>query len=160
MNSYLLYEPKKALCAFTATSKLQFWTFDPKGKIVQNIKFSSVSLNSDLISKLDSNRQHKSKGMLSFQSRASNIKLLKFHVNQDKRAYLEKCDFLRNLVSRFWDRHLIRGVEMSQRVVSVSDFESQLALEAKRDKIKLTIYRLSRKIDFVNGYKCYIPDFC
>ena len=70
-------------------------------KIVQNIKFSSVNQNSDLNSKLNSTRQHESKGVLDFQNRAPGIKLLKFHTNQDNRVYLEKRDFQQKLVCQF-----------------------------------------------------------
>ena len=44
-------------------------TFDPRGEIVQNVKFLLVSQNSDLISKLDLTHQHKFRGMLGFQNR-------------------------------------------------------------------------------------------
>ena len=64
-----------------------------EGKIVQNIKFSSVDQTSDLILKFDSTRQHESRGMLSFQNRTPDTKLLKFYANWDEKAYLEKCDF-------------------------------------------------------------------
>ena len=72
---------------------LQFHIFDPMGKIVQNVNFLPVSQNSDLTSKSDSTRQHKSTGMLNFQNIAPNIKLLKFHANRDNQAYLEKYNF-------------------------------------------------------------------
>ena len=62
-------------------------------KIVQNVKLSSVSQNSDLILKLDSIHQHESRGMLGFQNRAPKNKLLNFHANQDERTYLEKHNF-------------------------------------------------------------------
>ena len=93
MNSYLLFEPNNALHAFTTALELQFQIFVSMGKIDQNVKFLSVHQNSDLISKLDCNRQHESRGMFSFQSRALDTKLLKFHVNRDERAYLDKRDF-------------------------------------------------------------------
>ena len=90
MSSYLLYEPNHALRAFTATPELQFQISDPTGKIIQNVKFSSVSQNSDLSLKLNPTHQHESKGMLGFQNKASYIKLLKFQINQYNNAYLEK----------------------------------------------------------------------
>ena len=93
MNPYLLCGPNNALRVFTTTLELQFQISVPRGKIVQNVKFSSVSQTSDLISKLNSTRQHESRGMLGFQNRALDTKLLKFHVNRDERAYLEKYDF-------------------------------------------------------------------
>ena len=71
------------------------------GKIVQNVKFLSVSQNSNLISKLDYTCQHESKFMLSFQNRAPDNKLLKFYTNQDNRAYLEKHDFEWKLICQF-----------------------------------------------------------
>ena len=75
------------------TSKLQFQVFVLRGKIVQNVKFLFVNQNSDLISKLDSTHQHESMSMLSFQNRALDTKLLKFHANRDERTYLDKHDF-------------------------------------------------------------------
>ena len=98
LNFYLLYEPNRLLCAFTTTHELQFHIFDSRDKIVQNIKFLPISQNSDLISKLDLNNQHESRGMLSFQNRVPDIKLLKFHVNRDNQTYLKKCNFLRKLI--------------------------------------------------------------
>ena len=86
MNSYFLYKPNNALRASTAILDLQFHIFDPRGKIVQNIKFLSVSQNNDLISKSNPTNQHESRGMLGFQNRASDSKLLKFYVNRDNEA--------------------------------------------------------------------------
>ena len=63
MNSYLLYKSNSDLRAFTDAFELQFQTSDPRGKIVQNVKFSSISQISDLISKLDPTCQHESRGM-------------------------------------------------------------------------------------------------
>ena len=47
-----LIRPNHALCAFIATSKLQFHIFDSKGKIIQNIKFFHVSPNNYLTFKI------------------------------------------------------------------------------------------------------------
>ena len=118
LSSYLLYELNHALCSFTATPRLQFHISDPRDKIVQNVNISSVSQSSGLSSKLNLTRQHDCKGMLNFQNRASDIKLLKFYINWDNGAYLEKCNFQRKLICLFWNRHWIFGVEMSLRVVS------------------------------------------
>ena len=41
--------------------------------------FLPISQNNDLSSNLNSNRQNEAKGMLGFENRASDIKLLKFH---------------------------------------------------------------------------------
>ena len=98
MNSYLLYGSNIALHTFTAFIELQFHISETKGKIVQNVKFLSVSQTSGLISKLDATRQHESKVMLSFQNRALDIRLLKIHTNQDNRAYLKKPDVQWKLV--------------------------------------------------------------
>ena len=65
------------------TPELQLHISDPKGKIVQNIKKKLVNQNNDLIPKLDSTHQHESKGMLSLQNKAPDIKILKFHVNRN-----------------------------------------------------------------------------
>ena len=51
-------------------------------KIVQNVKFLHVSQNSDSTLKLNHTHQHESKDMLSFQNKALDINLLKFHVNR------------------------------------------------------------------------------
>ena len=93
MNSYFLYVPNTALRAFTTALELQFHIFDYGGKIVQNVKFSPVSQNSDLISLLNPTCQHESNGILSFQNRAPDNKLLKFHVNRDNQAYFKKYNF-------------------------------------------------------------------
>ena len=93
MNSYFLYGPNNALLTFTVAPELQFHIFNPRGKIIQNVNFTSISQTSNLISKLNPTRQHESKGMLGFQKRALDTKLLKFHVNQDNWAYFEKRDF-------------------------------------------------------------------
>ena len=98
MHSYFLYESNYALHTFTVTPNLQFHISDPSGKIVQNVNYSLVSQNSDLSSKLNPTHQHESSGMLSFQNRAPDIKLLKFHANRNNSAYLEKCDFQRKLI--------------------------------------------------------------
>ena len=58
--------------------------------MVQNINFVSVNQNKDLSSKLNPTSQHESKGIISFQNKALDIKLLKFHANRDNSAYLEK----------------------------------------------------------------------
>ena len=101
------------------------------GKIIQNVKFSSISQTSDLISKLDSTRQHESNSMLSFQNRATYIKLLKFHINRDERAYFEKVIYNESSFLRFWECHWICGVAMSLGVCSDSDLESRLTLHKK-----------------------------
>ena len=98
MNSYLLHRPNRTHHAITATLELQFHISDLIGKIIKNVKFLSVSQNIDLTSKLDPTRQHESRGMLGFQNRALDIKLLKFHVNQDNQGYLEKRNFQQKLV--------------------------------------------------------------
>ena len=69
--------------------------------------FLPINQNSDSTLKLNPTRQHESMGMLGFQNRAPDTKLLKFHINQDNRAYLEKHDFQWKLIYQFWDRHLI-----------------------------------------------------
>ena len=93
MNFYLLYEPNHALCVSTTAPKLQFYISNPRGKIIQNINFSSVSQNNDLSSKLDLIHQHESRGILDFQNRAPDIKILKVHANWDNSAYFEKHNF-------------------------------------------------------------------
>ena len=63
------------------------------GKIVQNIKFWPVSQNNDSTLNLNLTLQHDSRGMLDFQNRPLDIKLLKFHANRDDWAYFEKYNF-------------------------------------------------------------------
>ena len=99
--SCLLHKPNYALHAFAITSELQFYIFDPKGKIVQNVNFLHVSQNSDLSLKLNPNHQHESRGILGFQNKAPDIKILKFHANQDNSVYLEECDFQHKLIFQF-----------------------------------------------------------
>ena len=71
----------------------QFHISDLRGKIIQNVKFSPIIQNSDSSSKLNPTSQHEPRGMLDFQNRAMDIKLLKFHANQENYTYLEKYDF-------------------------------------------------------------------
>ena len=68
MSSYILCKHNHALRMLTDASTLQFYIFDLKDKIIQNIKFLSVNQNSDLSSKLNYTHQHESGG----------IKILKF----------------------------------------------------------------------------------
>ena len=58
--------------------------------------FSLVSQNSDLSSKLNHIRQHKSRGILGFKNRTSDLKLLKSHLNWDNSAYLQNAIFNEN----------------------------------------------------------------
>ena len=93
MSFYLLYEPNHAFHAFTTTPELQYQISDPKGKIIRNVNFFSVCQNSDLSLKLNPTRQQQSRGMLNFKNRASVIKILKFYINRDNNACLEKHNF-------------------------------------------------------------------
>ena len=110
------------LSVFIAASELQFYISDARGKIIQNVKFSSVNQTSDLISKLDPTHQHEYMGMLGFQNKAPNIKLLKIHANQENWAYLEKHDIQRKLIFQIWDHYWIHHIETSPGVVLVLDF--------------------------------------
>ena len=76
-------------------------------------------------------------GILDFQNRGMNIKLLIFHVNWDNQAYLEKWDFQQKFICQIWDSHWICSVEASPEGVSNPNSEFQLDLHAKRDKVKL-----------------------
>ena len=49
------------------------------GKIVQNVKFSPISQNSDLRLQLDSTRKNKSRGMFGSQNRAPEAYKPKLH---------------------------------------------------------------------------------
>ena len=73
------------------------------------------------------------------------IKLLKFHANQNNSAYLEKCDFQQKLVFQFWDRYWVHGIKTSLGEVSDPDSESRLALHAKQDKDLIINFTDSRK---------------
>ena len=75
-ESLPLIEPNHALHGFTAAPKLQFHISDPRSKIVQNVNFSPVSQNSNSSLKLNSTHYHEFRGMLGFQNRVMNIKLL------------------------------------------------------------------------------------
>ena len=61
--------------------------------MVQNINFLSVGQNRYLSLKLNPTRQQESSGMLDFENRSLDVKILKFHTNWDNSAYLEKRDF-------------------------------------------------------------------
>ena len=114
-----------------------------------------MSQNSDLIPKLDPTRPHKSRGILGFQNRVRDIKLLKIHADRDNRTYLEKHDFQQKLIFQIWDHYWICGVKPSLRVVSVPNSKSRLALHAKWGKVKLLFFIVSlKKRDFLtNGTK-------
>ena len=60
--------------------------------------FFLLNQNCDLSLKLNYTHQYESKGMLDFQNKASDIKLLEFHLNRDNNAYFEKHDFQRKRV--------------------------------------------------------------
>ena len=77
----MLYSLKNALRTITTAPELQFHISESREKIVQNVKFSSINQTSDLISKLNPTRQQESRGMLGFQNRAPDTKLLNFHTN-------------------------------------------------------------------------------
>ena len=61
--------------------------------MVQNVNFPPVGQNNDLCLKSNSTRQHESNGMLGFQNRALDIKILKFHTNRDNSVYLKNVIF-------------------------------------------------------------------
>ena len=87
--------------------------------------------------------------MLDFQNRVLNIKILKIHVNRDNNTYIEKCNFQWKLICRFWDHYWICGIETSSEMVLDFDFESQLVMQAKWDKLKLTFFIVCvKKCDF------------
>ena len=69
--------------------------------MAQNINFSPIGQNSELSLNLNPTHQHESKGVLSFQNTVSDVKILKFHTNQDNSAYLEKCNFQWKLICQF-----------------------------------------------------------
>ena len=119
--SYLFYEPNNALRAFTTALEFQFKNFNHRGKMVQNVNFSSVSQNCYLSLKFNPTHQYESRCMLGFQNKALDVKILKFHTNHDNNIYLEKCDFQQKLVFQFWDHHWICDVETSLGVVSDSN---------------------------------------
>ena len=70
LNSYLLYEPNIALCAFTDALELKFQISNLMGKIIQNIKISPVNQNSDSTLKLNPISQM-SPGLCSVSKRAT-----------------------------------------------------------------------------------------
>ena len=150
MSSHLLYEPNHALCAFTATLELQFHISDSRDKIVQNVKILHVRQNSDLNLKLNPTRQHESRGILSFQNRTPNIKLLKFHAIETIGLTSKNTIFSGSSFTKFET-----GLKTSPKMVSDSDSESRLALHAKLDKaFNCQFHKLSRKIWlFKNNFK-------
>ena len=75
--------------------------------------------------------------MLGFQNRTLDNKLMKFYVNRDNRAYLEKCSFQRKLVLQIWDCHWIHGIETNMKVVLDPDSKFRLAMHAKRCKTSI-----------------------
>ena len=104
MSSDLLYESKNSLHKLTTTPELQVRIFNPKSKIVQNVKFSFVSQNSDLSSKSDSACQNESGCMLNFQNRAleaNKSKLQAKRCNKDlsRKTYFSTIPRLTNLKS-------------------------------------------------------------
>ena len=73
----------------TAALKLQIQNLNSKGEIVQNMKISLISQNSDLSSNLGSTHQNKFGGILGFQNRASKAQKPKWHAKRCNIAYFE-----------------------------------------------------------------------
>ena len=79
VNEFLLYyELNDAFRAVITAPKLQIVNLNPRGKVVQNVKFLSITQNSNLSLKLDSTLR----GMLGFQNRAPEAYKPKFHVER------------------------------------------------------------------------------
>ena len=134
MSSYLLYKLNHALCVFATALDLQLHISD-WGQNHLKCQFSSISQSNGLSSNLNPNCQHESIGMIGFQNRVSDLKLLEFYTNRDNSIYLRKCDFQRKSICQFWNRHWIRKIETSLRVVLNPNYQSLLALRAKQDKL-------------------------
>ena len=75
---------------FTASLEIKFHSSDPRGKNHPKYQFFARQQNNDLSLKLNPTRQHESRGILSFQNRVPDIKILKFHANQDNSPYLKE----------------------------------------------------------------------
>ena len=103
LSFYFLYEPNRTLRVSTTTPELKCQNSNPRGKMVQKVNFSPVGQNNNLSLNLNPTCQQESRGMFGFQNRAPDVKILKFHVDQDNSAYFEKCDFQQKLIFRFWD---------------------------------------------------------
>ena len=144
MSSYLLYDLNLALRAFTAASELQFNISDPNGKIVQNVNFSPISQNNNLILKLNPTHQHVSKSMINFKNRSSY-----YDVTQIDTIVLTSKNtiFQLKLVCKIWCCHWICWIETSPKMVSNLDSKSLLFLHAKWGKV-LTI----NFIDYLEKY--------
>ena len=116
--------------------------------------FLSVSQKSNSSLKLNITHQHESNGMFSFQNRVPDIKILKFHRNQDNSVYLDKSNFQQKLIFQLWDYHWIHGIEMSMWVVSDPDFESRLACTQNEANTNLHFSQCLEKCDFFpNNFK-------
>ena len=87
--------------------------------------------------------------ILNFQNRAPNIKILKFHVNRDNSAYLEKYNFQWILVCQFWDCHWIRNTKMSSGVVSNPNFEFGWSWTQNKVNFILNFIVYLKKYDFL-----------
>ena len=66
--------------------------------------------------------------MLGFQKRALDIKLLKFHTNQDNNTYLEKCDFQEKLVYQF----ISKKCDFFQMTPNINKLYTKLKLAKRR----------------------------
>ena len=63
---FLSHESNSALRALMTDLELRITIFDPRGKIVQKVKFSPISQNNYMSPKLDSTCQNESKDVLGF----------------------------------------------------------------------------------------------
>ena len=123
MSFYLSHESNNAFHALTTAPKLQIKNSNPRGKIVQNVKFSPVSQNNYLSSKLNFTRQNKSESMLSFQNKAPKTNKPKSHTKRWNKGLPQKMHlFYLYFVWQFWDRRWIRGIKTSPRVFLVSNW--------------------------------------
>ena len=135
MSSYLLHESNNALCALTVAPELRIIIFNPRGKIIQNVKFSLVSQNSGLSSKLDSNHQNESGEYLIFKIEPQKYINQNCTQNNITRVTLENAFFNHSLFSKSKTATRFVTSKQVQEWFQFFDFKSQLVLHAKREKL-------------------------
>ena len=121
----------------------QFHIFDLRGKIVQNIKFSPVSQNSDYNLKIRPYSSTQVQEYAWFPKQSYRYQVIEISYKSRQLTYLEKRNFQQKLVYKLWDLHWIYGIKMSLGVPLDPDFESWLALHAKQGNVKLIFLTVS-----------------
>ena len=94
MSSYPYSELNDIFRALKIAHELQIENLDPRGKIVQKVKFLSISQNSYLSLKSDITCQNGSSGIFDFRNRFPEVHKPKFTQNDATRLTSENAPFV------------------------------------------------------------------